>query len=207
MKVNSDSISAVPVMVMLSLAVTRSTIGAVLTFAMWAAFLLSTAGSPMSNFLKFVGGFAIVLVLVLSFRSTPQRPVIAVDTVEDAAYAKSTCAFQNQVKGFSPCLDDGHYQDIEHDFRDAVLENPACADVGFSAHDFNILSAAKNAHTYVVYFQFAVDSENVSFSEKDSYWRFYNATYGIYATGEVGNMYETAGKVCRIAKGEGGRIQ
>ena len=42
MKVNSDSISAVPVMVMLSLAVTRSTIGAVLTFAMWAAFLLST---------------------------------------------------------------------------------------------------------------------------------------------------------------------
>lgn len=42
MKNKSDSISAVPVMFMLSAAAAQSTIGAVLTLAMWAAFLLST---------------------------------------------------------------------------------------------------------------------------------------------------------------------
>lgn len=147
---------------------------------------------------------AVVLMCVVGCGSF-QSPTIALDVVRDANYFNSVCNFHNataaRIPQFrSPCVHGG-VNDIEHAFQSEFLANSACS--GIRLANLPDLKPYP-AKTSVLSFNSQL-ADDGSVSVKNSAWRLIGGSGNL--SGEIGNMHDTVTNVCRIVKGEGGRIQ
>jgi hypothetical protein len=147
---------------------------------------------------------AVVLMCVVGCGSF-QSPTIALDVGRDAAYFNGVCAYQDATaKNFpqfrSPCVRGG-VNDVEQSFRTEFLANSACSGV----HLANLPDLKPYpAKTSVLSFNSQM-ADDGSVSGKDSGWRLIGSSGS--PSGTVGDMHDTVTNICRIVKGEGGRIQ
>ena len=162
---------------------------------------------------------ALFLVMILGGcmpKMKPPHTVIQIDTQQDKQAGRFVCEFRTKQSelsktGVPACYDpDGlNSSDLEQDFRSAVLANPACVNV--TVKDIPPKDGERNLSiNTILMFGVKLDEKTSALSPQTSGWTLNgpNPPNGSFrATGLVGNMYETAANICRIAKHEGGSVQ
>jgi hypothetical protein len=150
-----------------------------------------------------------------------KQQVIVIDGWWDDDYANNACwaAKSNHDLGTTACIRGPQemVHELERDFTNGFQENPACSNVKlfrWKNHKDEKTNAKFLAANWSIQFNMSV--RNGDLSEEDSQWQINDmpgegGNIGLdhirYADGDMKNPYEAAGKVCRMAKGVGGRSE